>query len=150
MVTIKWSWLALLASSLLLVHCGSQTAVTTKYSTTRYRQAIDPLGVMSEAVGRRHAADYHHSFLGWQVEHDNIVPALEYGRLAVLEAHRRATGHLHTLIQYAPIGKQRQLRSYLGLYQNLLEEIERGVPPRIMANKYQLLKQAILAVLERQ
>ena len=80
------SWAGVIACSLMLLHCGNLTSVSTKSSTISYREPIDPLGKASEAVGRRHSSDYHHSFLGWQVEHDNIVSAQEYGRLAVLES----------------------------------------------------------------
>ena len=111
---------------------------TKKYT---YRNPIAPLEHIP--LGKQMQPTMKNAYLQWQVEHDNIVQSLEQNKLAVYEAHRRVQYHLDTMISIQSPRIARQLQAYQKLYNNLLDEVEKRVPTRILENKYRHLKREI-------
>jgi hypothetical protein len=130
------------------VGCAQNAFVTGKSEVIYYRGALDPLGSIASTIGNGNLLpSYHQCYISWRVEHDNIVSSIGQGRLAILEAHRRATGHLQAMSYYLKIEKKRKLENYIRLYRDLLVEIELETPKRVMVRKYALLKETIVTLL---
>ncbi|NUM37347.1 MAG: hypothetical protein HUU50_22620 [Candidatus Brocadiae bacterium] len=127
---------------LFLIGCSSSNTVAMNSQKIAYRSAVSPLESLPSLANQNHgiARTKEEIYVSWQVEHNNIVKNLNTNKLAFLEAHRKATGHLNSLKDYK---NGRILDSYLEIYANLLEEAQRRTPTRILEKKYFILQQEI-------
>ena len=133
---------------IILASCTTSNSVVTNSETTTYRSPLSPLESLPSVLKKNNVQNISQEeiYIAWQVEHNNIIKNLNQSRLAVLEAHRRTTGHLKSLMNSE---NYRFLKNYLEIYDSLLAEEKRGTPSRILERKYKILQEEIEKVFQK-